>query len=85
MPLTCACVDDSGCVLIWSGVVQGVQESSDDVDIDEAGGVRLLKLFLGDRPIEKYDDDGRAFVRGGDGRLRVTMLCYVILCLGSRT
>eukprot|EP00415_Alexandrium_ostenfeldii_P004124 UN4124 len=70
-----------GVLLIYSGV-QAAREDDGEQDITNLWAVRMLKECLGSRLVESYDlRNHNCFVRGSDGKLKVTLLVLVILCL----
>jgi len=73
-----------GMLLIWSGIeaARGADDDDDPEALKEIFLVRIMRYLLGQRLMEGYDEKGnRMFITGGDGRLQVTLLFFVVLCL----
>lgn len=70
-----------GAFLIWSGIEAARAEDEEDEDLTETRLVRGLKWMLGPRLIEDYDMKGRSMFLYEGGKLKVTMLFVVIVCL----
>jgi len=72
-----------GLLLVWSGIEAARADDDDDMDLEDTRMVRVLRWILGDRLSEKYDesDEGAMFVYTEKGRLQVSMLLVVTLCL----
>lgn len=70
-----------GGLLIYSGVEAAISDDDEDEDVESTISVRLLRRCLGSRLKNTYNTvDQRLFV-WEDGRLCMTMLVHVILCL----
>lgn len=70
-----------GGLLIYSGVEAATSDDDEDEDVENTISVRLLRRCLGSRLKNTYNTiDQRLFV-WEDGRLCMTMLVHVILCL----
>lgn len=70
-----------GAILIWSGV-EAIRGDDDDEDVTSLYSVRTLKWIFGPRLLEKYDEEDKAlFMRNSDGKICVTLLFFVVLCL----
>jgi len=73
-----------GMLLIWSGIeaARGGDDDDDPEALKETFMVRSMRYLLGQRLIEGYDEkNNRMFILAGDGRLQVTLLFFVVLCL----
>eukprot|EP00928_Gymnodinium_smaydae_P063849 TRINITY_DN4732_c0_g1_i1.p1 TRINITY_DN4732_c0_g1~~TRINITY_DN4732_c0_g1_i1.p1 ORF type:complete len:432 (+),score=101.95 TRINITY_DN4732_c0_g1_i1:197-1492(+) len=69
-----------GLILIYSGM-QAVKDEDEDEDPADSTIMRGLRSCLGSRLMTTYDDRGRMFVRGEDGRMKATMLVPLIACV----
>eukprot|EP00747_Dinoflagellata_sp_TGD_P213134 gnl/TRDRNA2_/TRDRNA2_86130_c0_seq3.p1 gnl/TRDRNA2_/TRDRNA2_86130_c0~~gnl/TRDRNA2_/TRDRNA2_86130_c0_seq3.p1 ORF type:complete len:473 (-),score=122.14 gnl/TRDRNA2_/TRDRNA2_86130_c0_seq3:131-1549(-) len=68
-----------GAFLIYSGYTTAMYDDDDDEDVENTFVVRGLKKCLGGRLLETYADDGSFFVRDDEGRLRVTLLMFIVM------
>jgi len=67
-----------GVVLIWSGV-QAVSDNGEEEDVANTFAVRSLKALLGTRLHNSYDQDGRLFPTGADGKVGVSLLFFIVV------
>jgi len=72
-----------GVLLVYSGIEAARADDDEDMDLEDTRLVRVLRRILGDRLSETYDksDVGAMFVYTEKGRLQVSMLLVVTLCL----
>jgi len=70
-----------GLMLIWSGI-EAARKVDDDMDVEDTLLVRSLRYMCGNRIRKDYDLEERRLVSWDEqGRLQITMLLVVIICL----
>jgi len=68
-------------MLIWSGI-EAARKVDDDMDVEDTLLVRSLRYMCGNRIRKDYDLEERRLVSWDEqGRLQITMLLVVIICL----
>lgn len=70
-----------GLFLVWSGIQAARADDDDEDDVSDTALMRGLNWLLGDRILDRYDDNQAMFVYGQNGQLQVTALFVVICCL----
>lgn len=71
-----------GALLVWSGIEAARGDASDDDrDVKDTRLMKFLTWCLGSRVVDWYDKDGALFVKDASGRLQVTCLFVVVICL----
>lgn len=69
-----------GVVLIYSGI-QAVSDDGGEEDVSNTYAVKALNWLLGPRLMKSYDQEGRLFPQGPDGKRCVSLLFFIIVCL----
>eukprot|EP00747_Dinoflagellata_sp_TGD_P182011 gnl/TRDRNA2_/TRDRNA2_36071_c0_seq1.p1 gnl/TRDRNA2_/TRDRNA2_36071_c0~~gnl/TRDRNA2_/TRDRNA2_36071_c0_seq1.p1 ORF type:complete len:593 (+),score=120.95 gnl/TRDRNA2_/TRDRNA2_36071_c0_seq1:80-1858(+) len=69
-----------GAFLIYSGIQTCAAAEEEDEDLEGSRAVRVMRACMGSRLKESYDLEGHAFFIWEDGRTRMTMLFFVVLC-----
>ncbi|CAE7575213.1 alx [Symbiodinium natans] len=69
-----------GTVLLYAGISRLSSPASND-GVSESAVVRLLRGCFGDRLGEFYDEEGEALLVEAKGKVRLTLLGVVLICL----